>query len=148
MALIGAGTVVLDGQIRRPGWLRTSHRRIVDCGPGAPPAFPAALDGVIAVTAVDVDGRLFEPANRGDYVDVAAPGVRVIAPAAGPETGTSFAAPFVTAWVAAKIAEGGPADAAAMHRAIAATARDLGPAGRDPDFGWGLLQSDGNCGRR
>ncbi len=117
-------------------------------GPGAPPAFPAALDGVIAVTAVDVDGRLFEPANRGDYVDVAAPGVRVIAPAAGPETGTSFAAPFVTAWVAAKIAEGGPADAAAMHRAIAATARDLGPAGRDPDFGWGLLQSDGNCGRR
>jgi N-acetylglucosamine-6-phosphate deacetylase len=37
MALIGAGTVVLDGQIRRPGWLRTSHSRIVDCGPGAPP---------------------------------------------------------------------------------------------------------------
>ena len=117
-------------------------------GPGAPPAFPAALEGVIAVTAVDVDGRLFEQANRGGYVDVAAPGVRVIAPAAGPETGTSFAAPFVTAWVAAMIAEGGPADAAAMHRAIAVTARDLGPAGRDPDFGWGLLQSDGNCGRR
>jgi hypothetical protein len=117
-------------------------------GPDAPPAFPAALDGVIAVTAVDVDGHRYEQANRGDYVDVAAPGVRVASPAAGPETGTSFAAPFVTAWVAARIAEGGPADAAAMHRAIAATARDLGPAGHDPDFGWGLLQSDGQCGRR
>lgn len=115
-------------------------------GPAAPPAYPAALDGVIAVTAVDVDGRRFDQANRGDYVDVAAPGVRVVSPTTGPETGTSFAAPFVTAWVAARIAQGGPADAAAMHRALAASSRDLGPPGRDPDFGWGLLQSDGSCG--
>jgi hypothetical protein len=116
-------------------------------GPKAPPPYPAALDGVIAVTAVDIDGRRYDQANRGDYIDVAAPGVRVTSPATGSETGTSFAAPFVTAWVAAKIAEGGTADEAAMHRAIAASARDLGPAGHDPDFGWGLLQSDGNCGR-
>jgi subtilase family protein len=115
-------------------------------GPSAPPAYPAALDPVIAVTAVDLDGRHYDQANRGDYVDVAAPGVRVVSPATGPETGTSFAAPFVTAWVAARIAQGGPADAAAMHREIAADSRDLGPAGHDPDFGWGLLQSDGSCG--
>jgi hypothetical protein len=115
-------------------------------GPTAPPAYPAALEPVIAVTAVDIDGRPYDQANRGDYIDVAAPGVRVVSPATGPETGTSFAAPFVTAWVAAKIAEGGPADAAALHRAIAAGARDLGPAGHDPEFGWGLLQADGRCG--
>jgi N-acetylglucosamine-6-phosphate deacetylase len=48
MALIGAGTVVLDGQICRPGWLQTSGSRIVDCGPGTPPgpadgSFPDCL---------------------------------------------------------------------------------------------------------
>ncbi len=37
MPLIGAGTVVLDGQICRPGWLQTSQTRVVDCGPGPPP---------------------------------------------------------------------------------------------------------------
>ena len=37
MAVIAAGTVVLDGRIGRPGWLQTSAGRIVACGPGAPP---------------------------------------------------------------------------------------------------------------
>jgi DNA-directed RNA polymerase specialized sigma24 family protein len=39
-------------------------------------------------------------------------------------------------------------EAAEIHRAIAASVRDLGEAGRDFDFGWGPLQSDGNCSRR
>ena len=43
MAVITAGTVVLDGQIGRPGWLRTSAGRIVACGAGAPPG-PADSD--------------------------------------------------------------------------------------------------------
>ncbi|BAX91255.1 N-acetylglucosamine-6-phosphate deacetylase [Mycobacterium shigaense] len=37
MALIAAGTAVLDGQVCRPGWLETSGERIVACGAGAPP---------------------------------------------------------------------------------------------------------------
>ncbi len=44
-------------------------------------------------------------ANRGDYIDVAAPGVRVWTALPnnkeGAQSGTSFAAPFVTAIVAA-----------------------------------------------
>jgi hypothetical protein len=118
-------------------------------GPGARPAYPAALDPVIAVTAVDADGRLYDRANRGDYIDVAAPGVRVhspAAPGAGFETGTSFAAPFVTAVLAARIAAGAPDDAKALHALLAETSRDLGPPGRDPEFGWGLVQSKGLCG--
>ncbi|MFZ5791290.1 MAG: S8 family serine peptidase [Pseudomonadota bacterium] len=118
-------------------------------GPGAPPAYPAALGPVIAVTAVDADGRLYDQANRGDYIDVAAPGVRVHSPAApgsGFETGTSFAAPFVTAVLAARIAAGAPDDAKALHALLAETSRDLGPPGRDPEFGWGLVQSKGLCG--
>lgn len=43
MALIGAGTMVLDGRICRPGWLQTSGRQIAACAPG-PPARPADHD--------------------------------------------------------------------------------------------------------
>jgi subtilisin family serine protease len=70
-------------------------------GPAAPPAYPAAYPEVIAVTAVDDRRRSYDYANRGHYIDVAAPGVRIWT--ALPEnkegmvSGTSFAAPFVTA---------------------------------------------------
>lgn len=40
MGLIAAGTMVLDGQICRPGWLETSGGRIEDCAPGPPPRPP------------------------------------------------------------------------------------------------------------
>lgn len=48
MTLISAGTMVLDGRVCRPGWLRTSGRRILACGEGAPPGradvdFPNSL---------------------------------------------------------------------------------------------------------
>jgi N-acetylglucosamine-6-phosphate deacetylase len=43
MALISAGTVILDGQICRPGWLQTSGGQILACGTG-PPHRPADSD--------------------------------------------------------------------------------------------------------
>ena len=46
-------------------------------GPAAGPAYPAAYSGVIAVTAVDRNLAVYRRANRGDYVDIAAPGVEV-----------------------------------------------------------------------
>jgi subtilisin family serine protease len=61
---------------------------------------PACLDGVIAVGAVDDSGAPADFSTRGDHVAISAPGVRVLS--AGLKetarvTGTSFAAPFVTA---------------------------------------------------
>jgi N-acetylglucosamine-6-phosphate deacetylase len=38
--LIRAGTVVLDGQICRPGWLQVAGAQILACGAGAPPGVP------------------------------------------------------------------------------------------------------------
>ena len=75
-------------------------------GPDASAAYPAAYnDEVIAVTAVDRNQQLYDHANRGDYIDVAAPGVRIWTALPnnkeGALSGTSFAAPFVTAIVAA-----------------------------------------------
>lgn len=74
-------------------------------GPSAPPGYPAAYSEVIAVTAVDQNKMRYPQANRGSYIDVAAPGVRIWTALPGRRegsvTGTSFAAPFVTAIVAA-----------------------------------------------
>ena len=68
------------------------------------PTFPAAQNGVIAVTAVDENGKIYSKANRGKHVSFAAPGVDVWSAAAGKDgktyTGTSYAAPFVTAVLA------------------------------------------------
>ena len=69
-------------------------------GKDAPPAYPAAHPDVIAVTAIDADARIYKKANRGDYIDLAAPGVDVWAAKAGGggsyRSGTSFAVPFVS----------------------------------------------------
>jgi hypothetical protein len=69
-------------------------------GPRAAPAYPGALAEVIAVTATDSDDRVFDHANRGRYIAVAAPGVDVVAPilnaAVKPVTGTSIAAAHVS----------------------------------------------------
>ena len=43
MAVIAAGTMVLGGEVCRPGWLQTSGGRIAACSPG-PPSRPADLD--------------------------------------------------------------------------------------------------------
>lgn len=61
---------------------------------------PAALDGVIAVGATDHQEQPASFSTRGDHVDLCAPGERVLAAgldAPALVTGTSFAAPFVTA---------------------------------------------------
>jgi filamentous hemagglutinin family protein len=76
-----------------------------NAGPKSPPLFPGAFSPyVLAVTATDIDDKLFTGANRGKYVSVAAPGVDILVPA--PEnayqitTGTSVAAAEVSGIVA------------------------------------------------
>jgi hypothetical protein len=118
-------------------------------GETAAPAFPAAEAGVIAATAVDSHAQPYAEANHGSYVAFAAPGVRVWTPGSTPagsyHSGTSFATPFVTAAVAARLADGPQPDATMITRDLARTARDLGPPGKDPIFGWGLLRAASPC---
>lgn len=119
-------------------------------GPNAAPVYPAAQAGVIAVTAVDADGRIYTHANHGAYIDFAAPGVDlwVARPGGGAHyaSGTSYATPFVGAALAVA-RERAPRGAwAPLVRNLAAHARDLGAHGRDPVYGWGLLRTHG-CAR-
>lgn len=118
-------------------------------GPGAEPAYPAAYPGVIAVTAVDREMRIYRRATRGDYVAFAAPGVGLRTAGTGSggavRSGTSFAVPFVTAAAANLLARDPGLDEVAISRSLSAAARDLGAPGRDPVYGWGLLQTAGLC---
>lgn len=109
-------------------------------GPAAPPAYPAALSPVVAVTAVDQRNRVYRYANQGNYITVAARGVdEPAADTAGGISrfsGTSFATPHVTAWLARCLEDDQPVTCA---RTLRTTARDLGEPGRDPVYGHGLL---------
>lgn len=97
------------------GVLRETVRRVAqrgvplvaaagNLGPAGPPQYPAAYPEAIAVTAVDRDGRIYDRASQGDYIDIAAPGVHIWSAGADGRgrfvDGTSFAVPFVTAEIA------------------------------------------------
>jgi len=106
-------------------------------GPRANAPFPAALPGVIGVTAVDARGRIWRRATRGPHVDFAALGVRVD----GEHTGTSFAAPYVAGLLARRLPRASLQLAPLALGQFEATARDLGAPGRDPVYGLGLIET-------
>jgi len=115
-------------------------------GPWAEPAYPAAYPGVIAVTAVDRELQPYPRANRGPYIAFAAPGVGLVTGEGTPAlSGTSYATPFVTAAAALLLADGRPRSPAGLETELALRARDLGPPGRDPVFGWGLVRRPRAC---
>ena len=96
---------------------------------------------MIAVTAVNGSRRVYRLANRGAHVDFAAPGVDVLHAdrEAGyrSSSGTSLAAPFVSAVIATSCADVRPIDA--CLQALQRSAEDIGEAGFDPVFGHGLI---------
>jgi subtilisin family serine protease len=117
-------------------------------GPTAPPSYPAAYSQVIAVTAVNKKMDNYRHANRGNYVDLAAPGVDIWTALPdgkeGYRTGTSFAVPFVTAIIAAR----GELQASTLPKQELLNRlhlQDLGPPGRDPIYGQGLALAPELC---
>lgn len=118
-------------------------------GPGAEPAYPAAWPQVIAVTALDARERVYRQANQGPYVALAAPGVNIWTAASVSggrlRSGTSYAAPFVTAVLAVERLRAPLLDVEAVTQHLFTCARDLGEAGFDPVFGHGLVSAPGLC---
>jgi subtilisin family serine protease len=116
-----------------------------NAGPKSPPLYPAADPNVIAVTATDLDDRLFPASNRGRHIAVAAPGVDILVPA--PEvkyqliSGTSFAAAHVSGVAALMLERKPDLTPDAVRKILLSTAKDLGPKGRDDQFGAGLTDA-------
>jgi len=118
-------------------------------GPAAAPYYPGAYPGVLAVTAVDAGLELFRQAGSGPHIAFAAPGVQLWTAASVSggrfRSGTSYAVPFVTAALAVERLAHPSEPVAALAELLAGRARDLGAPGRDPLFGWGLLQNAPAC---
>jgi hypothetical protein len=116
-----------------------------NAGPKSPPLWPAADPNVIAVTATDYDDHLYAMANRGSHVAIAAPGVDILVANPGAtykmETGTSFSAAFVSGVAALLIERKPQLTPDAVKKVLLATAHDLGPKGRDDEFGAGLMDA-------
>jgi hypothetical protein len=121
-------------------------------GPATHVAYPAAYEGVIAVTSVDSERAIQVDANRGPQIAFAAFGVKVKAADLKKSytavTGTSFAAPLVAARFAREMARPDTADAARVSRLLESQAEDLGAPGRDPVFGYGYLDGMPQADRR
>jgi subtilisin family serine protease len=66
------------------------------------PRFPAAegVEGKLAVTAVGTDGRLAGFANRGEWVQLAAPGDRIVSAWPGGQFSTASGSSMATPWAA------------------------------------------------
>jgi subtilisin family serine protease len=120
-----------------------------NAGPDAPPVYPAAQRGVIAVTATDDKDRLFKGANRGDYIAIAAPGVAVLAAKPGTGgasaydyfTGTSMATGYATGLAAVLLSADPKLTSIDIRRIMENSATDLGAPKKDPEFGWGRIDA-------
>ncbi|WP_370948058.1 type VII secretion-associated serine protease mycosin [Amycolatopsis sp. cg5] len=111
---------------------------------GDPVTYPASYPGVIAVGAVDVNGQRADFSQTGPYLSLMAPGVDVIS--VGPKgaghwqgSGTSYAAPFVTAAAALVRAYRPSLTAAQIKHRLEVTANHPPVAMPHPAVGWGTV---------
>jgi serine protease len=112
---------------------------------------PANRPGVVAVSAVDETGR-FRPdvSVSGPEVALAAPGVAIVtageAKVDGNElspNGTSYSSALVSGVIALARAEYPDESATETVQRVLTTARPAGPEGRDPEYGYGVVDPVG-----
>lgn len=148
MSLGGPRNLLVEAAVRR---LQERGIAIVaaagNSGEKSLSVYPAAQDGVVAVTAVDARLNIYRNATRGDYIAFSAPGVDIWTAAPGKDgiyvSGTSYAAPFVTAALASAHLVNPKTPWRSLQQQLQKKSRDLGIPGKDPVFGWGLVQTSG-----
>ncbi len=114
-------------------------------GSGDNVCYPAKYSSVIAVTATDSSNVRASFSSTGSTAELAAPGVSVqsTVPGGGYSSswsGTSMACPHVSG-VAALVIASGVTSASAVRTRLQQTAVDLGASGRDPLYGYGLVNA-------
>jgi subtilisin family serine protease len=114
---------------------------------GSPPSYPAAFPHVLTVAATDQFDSVAPFSSRDPGIDIAAPGVSVVAatptifdPTGYHEVaGTSFSAPMVAAAAAWAWTARPTLRPTQVIDLIRYSARDAGASGWDPDTGFGIL---------
>ncbi|MDY6796389.1 MAG: DUF5719 family protein [Actinomycetota bacterium] len=109
-------------------------------------SYPAACKGVIAVGATDSDDRPASFSNRGEGLDLMAPGVSIYSDYPGGSyaymSGTSMAAPQVAGAMALLYSHYPGLSSGEAGKKLCSSALDLGQQGYDSCSGWGLLRVD------
>ena len=107
------------------------------------PSYPAAYTDVIAVGATDEQDVRAAFSSYGAWLDLVAPGVDILTTNLGggyaDSSGTSPAAPFVSAAAALVLAINPALQPHQVASVLALTDDDLGTPGFDPLYGWGRL---------
>jgi len=114
-------------------------------------AYPARYDSVIAVSAIDAQEEIASWSSRGPEVELAAPGVEILSTFTYPIyyehtyeylSGTSMASPHVVGLSALILSANPGMTPPEVRRRLVEFARDVGPAGRDRDYGFGIPRPD------
>ena len=116
-------------------------------------SYPAGYSGVLGVAATDKSNLKASFSNTGAAVDISAPGVAIVSSyitVSGCTTnacyvyldGTSMATPYVSAVAGLVKSYNSALTASQIASRLTGTAQDLGAAGRDNSFGYGLVRAD------
>lgn len=104
---------------------------------------PGCISYAITVGSVDVNDHVVSSSGRGYPLDITAPSIDVLAPqlegqySAG--SGTSEAVAVISATIALIKHAHPEYTPDQVEKALFNTAKDLGPPGKDSDYGWGRL---------
>ena len=105
--------------------------------------YPAGLDQVVSVAAIDDRDAVAPFSNANADVEIAAPGVDILSARLGGGyvrmSGTSMATPHVAGASALLWGRSPSSTAGAIRRRLDAAVDDLGAPGRDPAYGYGVV---------
>ena len=115
------------------------------CSIHNPPTYPAANPNVLAVGATSPNDARSSYSEYGYFVDVTAPGDGIYSTLWNNTydylTGTSMACPLVAGLAALVWSQNPTLSNANVADTIMSTAVDLGPLGRDDEYGWGRIDA-------
>ncbi len=113
-------------------------------------SYPADYEESVAVTSVDQNLNKSSFSDYNDAKDIAAPGTSIIS--TGPrnlysngfftQSGTSMSSPCIAGVLALLFTADPSLSADGALSVLYSTAKDLGAAGRDDQFGWGLVDAE------
>ena len=107
--------------------------------------YPASYDAVVSVGAIDSNQHAWRYTQSNDQVELVAPGVGIKSTIPGDlygkKDGTSMATAFASGVAGLVWSHFPQCSATQIRQVLTASAQDLGEAGQDDTFGFGLIQA-------
>ncbi len=111
-------------------------------------SIPGCISYSTTVGAVDSNDKIASWSGRGSAVDISSPGVSIYSSWLGTSykaaSGTSMATPMISGTVALIKFAHPEYTVAQIEMALFKTAKDLGKAGKDTNYGWGRVNAHGS----